>query len=146
MNSHNGERSREQWWQTDDPFACVEKRLCEIQTNIHDAELHLHESNKPLFEKVKLSVDIITQALNTYGYIALGYNGGKDSVVLLNLVIMALIMQEKQKRGDNDWSHCTKQDADAALVALRKNILYFHFNIQDSFVEMDQFLHESSAM
>jgi FAD synthetase len=136
-----------QWWQAEDPFACVEQRLHEVRTDIHDTELHVQATDKPLFAKVKLSVDIITQSLDTYGYIALGYNGGKDSVVLLNLLIMALIVQVKKQRGEeNDIIHCTKKDAEHALQTLRKNVLCFHFNIEDSFAEMDDFLRESAAM
>lgn len=135
-----------QWWQKDDPFAFVEQQLREVRTDIHDEELHVRATDKPLFEKVKLSVDIITQAFGRYEYLMLGYNGGKDSVVLLNLVIMALIQKKRGNKDGNNLTHCTKQDAKDAIQALEKNVLCFHFNIENSFQEIDKFLRESSSM
>ncbi|KAL0487831.1 FAD synthase [Acrasis kona] len=133
------------WWKHSDALAFVEQELRLIRTNIHDKEKNVCESDIPIFDKVKLSVDIITQAFDKYGYLALGYNGGKDSIVLVNLVIMSLIHQAKRNRA-GEHSQCTPHDVEIAFQQLREKVLCFHFLSSDSFVEMDEFIQSSSKL
>ncbi|KAL9649095.1 hypothetical protein ABK040_008472 [Willaertia magna] len=91
----------------------------------------LKEKNPNLFEKVKQSIEIIDKAFTIYKKpIALGYNGGKDSIVVVNLILLSLIKLSK----------CSPNHL------LKENCLFFHFEIPNSFTEMDNFIKDSEEL
>src|SRR3989338_4303228 len=107
------------WFEREDPLSYYSSTL-----------LKKHPS---LLEKVKQSVNDITKTLELYNTpIALGFNGGKDSVVIVNLLLIALLSKQSSEHYDN------------TISSLNKYCLFFHFSTPHQFKEMDSFLEESS--
>ncbi|KAG2393695.1 hypothetical protein C9374_007226 [Naegleria lovaniensis] len=106
------------------------------------SELSKHPS---LLEKVQKSIEIIKKTLEMYNTpIALGFNGGKDSVVIVNLLIMYLLEKFKVEQCTAENSASSSLQQLSAL--LNQHCLFFHFSIPHQFPEMDQFLEQSSKL
>ena len=107
----------------------------------------LHSKHPELKEKVEQSIEHIRKAFNNYNTpIALGFNGGKDSVVIVNLIILALIHPRDENIEISGSATQNMLTYEAISILLNKHCLFFHFSIPNSFEEMDLFLNESASL
>lgn len=90
-----------------------------------------------LMDKVKTSLEVIEKTFSTWNYdeIALSYNGGKDSVVLIELVNQVLTHYVND---DDD----KMSDGDCPLKKLRA----IFFSSKKNFKEVDKFMWETSEI
>lgn len=88
-------------------------------------------------DKVKTSLEVIEKTFSTWNYdeIALSYNGGKDSVVLIELVNQVLTHYVND---DDD----KMSDGDCPLKKLRA----IFFSSKKNFKEVDKFMWETSEI
>lgn len=86
------------------------------------------------------SLNIVEEALSKYetNELCIGFNGGKDSVVLLNIVLLGIFKRVRC----GVWGTSTKRMTNADIMnQYFGQILCFHFLQEDEFDEMIQFLH-----
>eukprot|EP00818_Percolomonas_sp_WS_P001407 CAMPEP_0117443794 /NCGR_PEP_ID=MMETSP0759-20121206/4889_1 /TAXON_ID=63605 /ORGANISM="Percolomonas cosmopolitus, Strain WS" /LENGTH=308 /DNA_ID=CAMNT_0005235801 /DNA_START=187 /DNA_END=1113 /DNA_ORIENTATION=+ len=102
----------------------------------------------PLQAKLHFSLHVIIHALQRYHHIGISFNGGKDSVVMMNLVDCAShILSEWESElelhlgGHNQPLHESLQGT-PILPATKRHLTVFHLSETNSFHELDDFIHK----
>jgi FAD synthetase len=119
-----------QWWQQED--TCAYDCLMNI----------LNERAPHLLPIVNQSLDIVEEALHRYktNELCIGFNGGKDSIVLLNIVLLGIFKQVKCGQWDTREIRRKRMTNVDIMNQYFGQILCFHFLQEDEFDEMVQFL------